>query len=219
MTLEVDYITLGDASARIGVPAPTLRHWTDQLEEFNVHFVLRNNRNERIYESSDIQVFEFLRDLKEEYGRRTTTRDLGDMIAKRGVEGQFKLRTREDAPPPRPSNRTTDILNQEDINRVLESERARQVLGYLVSEATKSLKEDLINDVREEVRQELKKEMGDVKGNISKSNEDVVKLMEEIKEMEKRSEERAVKRDEALMLSLRQTMDSKKGFFSKLFSK
>lgn len=59
MALEVDFITLGDASSRLDVPAPTLRHWTDQMEEFNVHYVLRNNRNERIYEESDVKVLRF----------------------------------------------------------------------------------------------------------------------------------------------------------------
>lgn len=95
MALEVDFITLGDASSRLDVPAPTLRHWTDQMEEFNVHYVLRNNRNERIYEESDVKVFEILRDLKSEYGRRTTTRDLGYMIAEKGKAGDLQLRTRK----------------------------------------------------------------------------------------------------------------------------
>lgn len=231
MPLEVDYITLGDASERIEVPAPTLRHWTDQMEEYNVHFVLRNNRNERIYEEDDLKIFEYLRDLKNEYGRRTTTKDLGYMIAEKGERGELKLRTREDAPPPSPSNRTTDLLNQEDIKRVLESDRARQVIGYLVDEATKNLKNDLIEQVRAEVREEVKAEMMSVNKHVEMSNEELLKLVrshEELEkaikedrkkaeEAEKRAEERAKERDESLMKSLRDTMESKKGFFARLF--
>lgn len=236
MPLEVDYITLGDASERLStpdnrVPAPTLRHWTDQLEEFNVHYVLRNNRNERIYEESDIKVFAYLRDLKEEYGRRTTTRDLGYMIVEKGKTGELKLRSREEAPPPNPSNRQTDLLNQEDIKRVLESDRARQVIGYLVDEATKNLKNELVSQVREEVREEVRMEMASVNNHIQMSNEELLKLVrshEELEktikedrkkaeEAEKREEERARQRDEMLVKSMRETMESKKGFFARLF--
>jgi hypothetical protein len=187
MAIEVDYITLGDVASRLKVPAPTLRHWTDQMEEFKVHYVLRNNRNERIYEETDIKVFEYLRDLKEEYGRRTTTRDLGYMIAEKGESGDLKLRTREDAPPP-PSNRTTDLLNQEDIKRVLESDRARQVIGYLVGEATKNMKDDLIEEVRETVRSEM-----------VEYDSSAIKALEEIEERRaKREEERHLEQLEFL---------------------
>lgn len=162
MTLEVEFITLGDASNRLGVPAPTLRHWTDQLEEFDVHYVLRNNRNERTYEASDLKVFEFLRDLKAEHGRKTTTKDLGYMITKKGEDGDFVLRTREDVPEQTPSNRTMDLLNNEDIKKVLESDRAKQVVGYLVSEATKNIKAELIEEVRLSVRKELSEEQANL---------------------------------------------------------
>lgn len=154
MALEVDFITLGDASDRIGVPSPTLRHWTDQMEDFEVHFVKRNNRNERIYYDTDLEIFEFLRDLKAEHGRRTTTKDLAYMI--REMSDRFELRTREDAPQPsQPSNKTADLLNQEDIQRLMQSERVKQFIGIVIDEATKNLK----NELKQEVRQEVNKEM------------------------------------------------------------
>lgn len=157
MALEVDFITLGDASERINVPAPTLRHWTDQLEELNTHYITRNNRNERIYFESDLKIFEFLRDLKEEYGRRTTTKDLAMMIQEKGKQGDFKLRTKEDAPMPTamPSNKTADLLNQEDIQRLMQSERVKQFIGIVIAETQKNLKEDLIEEVRASMKDEL----------------------------------------------------------------
>jgi hypothetical protein len=151
MALEVDFITLGDASDRLGVPAPTLRHWTDQMEEYNVHFVLRNNRNERIYEEDDIKIFAYLRDLKNEYGRKTTTKDLGYMIVDKANKGELKIRSREDAPPPQPSNKTADLLGQEDIQQLMQSERVRQFIGIIVGETTKNIKEDLMEEVRAEI--------------------------------------------------------------------
>ncbi|KMP65255.1 MULTISPECIES: MerR family transcriptional regulator [Bacillus] len=154
MALEVDFITLGDASDRIGVPSPTLRHWTDQLESLEVHFVKRNNRNERIYYDTDLEIFEFLRDLKQEHGRRTTTKDLAYMI--REMSDRFELRTREDAPQPsQPSNKTADLLNQEDIQRLMQSERVKQFISIVIDEATKNLKDDLKHEVRQEVNKEM----------------------------------------------------------------
>lgn len=154
MALEVDFITLGDASDRIGVPSPTLRHWTDQLESLEVHYVKRNNRNERIYYDTDLEIFEFLRDLKQEHGRRTTTKDLAYMI--REMSDRFELRTREDAPQPsQPSNKTADLLNQEDIQRLMQSERVKQFISIVIDEATKNLKDDLKHEVRQEVNKEM----------------------------------------------------------------
>lgn len=147
MGLTVDFITLGDAASRISVPAPTLRQWTDQLEQYEAHFTMRNNRNERIYFESDLKIFEFLRDWKEEYGRRTTTKDLAYMLIERGKAGEFELRTKEDAPhPTNPSNKTQDLLNQEDIQRLMNSERVRQFIEVIVSETQKNLKGDLIEE-------------------------------------------------------------------------
>lgn len=143
MALEVDFVTLGDASERLDMPSATLRHWTDQLEEFNTHFVLRNNRNERIYYDEDLKIFKFLKDLKKEYGRRTTTEDLCYMLIDKAEEGVFELRKREDAPlPSNPSNRTADLLGQEDIKRLMESERVKQFMSIVADNVRDGLKKE-----------------------------------------------------------------------------
>ncbi len=223
MGLEVDFITLGDASDRIGVPSATLRHWTDQLEEFEVHFVLRNNRNERIYFDTDIVVFTYLRDLKQEYGRRTTTRDLAYMIADKGKEGEFELRSKEEAPTPQhPSNRTADLLNQEDIQRLMQSERVKQFIGVVIAENTKALREDIIEEIRESVRDEIRQEIEE----SNKKMEDIATRIETslqkrdeqmtnwIAEQRRKSEEETLKIEEEKQ-SVQE--EPKKGFFTRLF--
>lgn len=233
MPIEVDYITLGEASNRIDVPAPTLRHWTDQLEEFNVHYVPRNNRNERIYEESDIAIFTYLRDLKAEYGRRTTTKDLGYMIAEKGREGVLKLRTREDAPPPEPSNRTSELMNNEDMKKLMESDKAKQFFNYAMTRFQEDIKEDYRKELKtslSETRDEIKDYMKEFEQNIlnkiqekvDESAEEQLKLKE--KELEERNKEierlRKEQEDKDRELEqLKNEQSEKKGFWSKFLGK
>lgn len=208
MSFEVDSITHGDASKRLNVPPATLRNWADQLEEYNCHHVIRNQRNERIYYNSDIKIFEFLRDLKEEYGRRTTTKDLSYMIVDEAKEGRFELRTREDAPTPKPTNRTTELMNHTEIKQILNSDIVKQFFSVAVDERVSELKEEIRKDIREE---------------LSKSNQELSSKLEkervERDERDRRIEEKLDKRDENLMRAMQSSMDSKKGFWSKMFGK
>lgn len=153
--IEVEYITLGDCASLIKVPSGTLRHWSDQLEERNVHFLHRNNRNERIYFPQDISLFSLLRDWKEEYGRRTTIEDLCRMLRDReeqdandDVQYPIVLRRREDAPQPvkESSNRVSELLGHEDIKRLMDSERVRQFMSVVVSETTKNVRDSLVKE-------------------------------------------------------------------------
>lgn len=215
MALEVDFITLGDASERLDVPSPTLRNWTDQLEEFDIHFVMRNNRNERIYYDTDLEIFGFLRDLKQEHGRRTTTKDLGYMMREMD---RFELRSREDAPQPsNPSNKTADLLNQEDIQRLMQSERVKQFINIIISETQNSLKgelrEELTLTIREEIQKELTEQMTEqqqkleataerIEESLKKRDDQMTKFISEMREQNKRIEQ-----------------EKKKGFFGRLFGK
>jgi len=218
MALEVDFITLGDASSRLDVPAPTLRHWTDQMEEFNVHYVLRNNRNERIYEESDVKVFEILRDLKSEYGRRTTTRDLGYMIAEKGKAGDLQLRTREDAPQPeQPSNRTADLLNQEDIQRLMQSERVKQFINIIISETQNNLKGELREELTLTIRKEIQKEIEEKMTEQQKALDATAERIEE--SLKKRDDQMTTFISEMREQNKRIEQEKKKGFFERLFSK
>lgn len=169
MALEVEYITLGDAAKMLDVSSSTLRGWTDQMEKFNIHFLLRNNRNERIFEESDIVVFKFIRDQRGEHGRRAQIKDVGYMLLDRAESGELKLRTREDAPPPNTSNRTTDLLNQDDLKRLMESDRVAQLMTYIMEEAMKATKQEMV----EEIKGDILELGGQLKGDISELKDDL----------------------------------------------
>lgn len=193
-------MTLGGASERLSVPSPTLRNWTDQLEEFNAHYTKRNNRNERIYYQEDLDIFEYLRDLKNEYGRKTTTKDLARMLQE---SQRFELRSKEDAPSPteEPSNRV-ELLSQEDIKELMDSERVKQFMQIIVSETTKNIKEDLVEEVTQSVTEELKKEFENSERvqerTVDAVNEGYDKIIDKINKAES---------------------ESKKGFWSRLLGK
>lgn len=232
--MEVDFITLGDAASRLEVPDSTLRHWTDQLEKYNVHYVKRNDRNERIYYDSDLDIFKYLRDLKAEHGRKTTTKDLAIMISQMG---SFELRTQENAPVPAPSNRTAELMNHEDIKRLLESERVRQFLGVIINETTSKLRDDLVEEIKnelgierevlkEELRKEIKAEMEEEKKLLSDSIEvqnQIAVGQEEVKQALDELKRGQTERDEQLRQMMeerrKQVQEQNKGFFAKLFGK
>lgn len=201
--MQVDFVTLGGASERINVPSPTLRNWTDQLEEYGVHYTKRNNRNERIYFKEDIEIFGYVRDLKQEYGRKTTTRDLARMIA---GDSRFKIRSKEDAPSPveEPSNRL-ELLNQEDIKELMNSERVLQFMNIIVDQTTKNIKDELVKELTENASKELKEK-----------NEELERRLEE---GERKHDEtlKAIKEGNEQLLSRLEVHGKKKGFWSTLF--
>lgn len=205
MAVTVDFVTLGDASTKLDVPSATLRHWTDQLEEFNCHFVNRNNRNERIYYEEDLKIFKYLKDLKNEYGRKTTTEDLCYMLIDKAGEGMFELRKREDTPlPSTPSNRTADLLGQEDIQRLMNSERVKQFMDIV----SKNIKDDLSKEFE---------------GKFDMVNQELIKaykkLDENLTERDKRWEERMEAREKQtneLIQSWRE--QNQKPWYKKIFS-
>jgi DNA-binding transcriptional MerR regulator len=216
MGVEVEFITLGDASERLNTPPATLRNWTDQLEELNVHFVLRNNRNERIYQDTDLEIFAYMRDLKEEFGRRTTTKDIAYMILEKGERGELKLRSEEDAPKPLASNRTAELLGQEDIKRLMESERVRQFMEIISENIGHKLNEELDRKFTH-----LNNEMEESSKKIEKRLEEQIeinkRLEKKLEEQEKRWDERATELSVAMKKLLEE--NRKKGFFARLFGK
>lgn len=200
MAVTVEFVTLGDASKKLGIPAPTLRLWTDELENNEVHFVKRNHRDERIYYENDLEIFAYMRDLKKEYRRKLQTKDIALMIYQEAVEeNRFELRRAEDAPKPEPSHQHLELLNNKDIEQLMDSERVKQFMSIIVEETTKNIRNDLLAKMEENENKILKQLM-----------ESYEKLEKELKERDRLWEERAVKRDEMLMQSLRQTMENKK---------
>lgn len=210
MAFKVEHITISDASKELNVPPPTLRLWTKQLEEYEVHYVKRNNRDERIYDSEDIKIFAYLRDLKSEHGRKTTTKDLAYMISDRGESGEFQLRGHEDAPSPKPTHTAMELLNQDDIKKLMESDRVKQFISVVISEHTKTIRDELREDIREEMTGVIRDEL-------------VVEIHSQLEEQNKKQEER----NDKILRQVQQHLEDmdrihkadKKGFFAKLFGK
>ncbi|URJ76462.1 MerR family transcriptional regulator (plasmid) [Bacillus velezensis] len=204
--MEVEFITLGDLSRRIDVPATTLRNWTDQLEDMDAHYVYRNDRGDRIYKDTDVEIFKYIKGLKDEHGRKTTMRNIAQILA--DDPDRFKLRTREEVPVQEPKDpEVLDLLNQEDIKRLMESERVKQFIGVIISNTTENLRNELTQEIRKEVAEELK---------IShQKTEEILKRFEENTEKRVKSTENWIQE----MRKQKEEERNNKGFFSKLFGK
>lgn len=190
--MEVPFITLGDLAKRLDVPPPTLRNWTDQLEEMDVHYVKRNNRNERIYDDSDYEIFRFVRDLRQEYGRKTTMRDIARLLMS---DDRFQLRSHEDAPSPviEPSNKTGDILSPDDIERLMQNQRVQALVSYMIAQVEENMqkknseflkevveKYEIISvNILQDIKEKIEKEYQDLKEELNSFDEDVKANLEE----------------------------------------
>lgn len=165
--MKVDFVTLGGAAEALDMPAPTLRGWSDKLEEMNVHYLERNHRDERIFYESDIEIFRFMKEAKDLYGRKSTTIDLGYVLLEKSDE--FQLRQREDVPSV--PNRSLSIADL-DLTSVLENQAFQSFMSELIRTSTKGVSNEIIF-------------------NVSKSIEDniVTQLLERIEEKEKEREE------------------------------
>lgn len=202
MEIQVDFITHGDAARRLDVPPGTLRNWADQMEEFRAHYVKRVDGN-RVYYENDLEVFTFIRDMKEEHGRKTTTKNLAYILAEKGKQGEFKLRSIEDAPQAEHNRDVLDLLNQEDIKQLMESNRVQQFMRVI----SDGIREDLMKEFDQE-REEMKKERNMLLEILQKQNDNI---KNELKD-------RFEKHDKLLTQTMRDMMEQKKGgFFSRLF--
>lgn len=202
MEIQVDFITHGDAARRLDVPPGTLRNWADQMEEFRVHYVKRVDGN-RVYYENDLEVFTFIRDMKEEHGRKTTTKNLAYILAEKGKQGEFKLRSIEDAPQAERNRDVLDLLNQDDIKQLMESNRVQQFMRVI----SEGIREDLMKEFNQE-REEMRKERNMLLEILQKQNDNI---KNELKD-------RFEKHDKLLTQTMRDMMEQKKGgFFSRLF--
>lgn len=183
MAIEVDFVTLGEASARLDTPAPTLRSWTDQLEDFGVHFVERNNRNERMYYDSDLKIFEFVKKQKAEFGRKTTTKDIAYMLDEKAKEGVFELR--KTVVVPERTATAEMILSNEDLKQLMQSKRVQEFMEVTFNSKFEDFKNELINGINNEM-EALRKAVNDEREHNKKilvQNELLIKENAKIKEI------------------------------------
>jgi DNA-binding transcriptional MerR regulator len=207
--MEVNYIRIGDMAERLDVPQSTLRNWVNQLEKRKIHYVNRNNRNERVFTDEDIKVFTYLRDSRKEFSGLVTD-DLGRILIEQDAKGNINLRTVEQFPEGEQKNdRVAELLNNEDIQKLMESDRVKQ----LMSAVMQGMKDDLSREIKDQYERVAKEENA--------------KLMEQMQdrfeEMQKGQTERDKKMDMAIS-DIREEMKQKEekkkgGFFSKLFGK
>lgn len=203
--IEVPYITMGEASKRLDTSPSTLRFWTDQLENLGVHYVHRNERKDRLYEVSDLQVFDFIRRQKKLHGRKTTMKDLAGMLQHMDKEGEIEIRSREDVPEFEETEEVADLLNHTDIKSLLENEGVRQ------------FNQMMIQEIGEKLREELKEEM---RLEIQNQHEIFAEQLQEIQASNERIEKSLLERDKKITEHMNQLMEEKnKGFFARLFNK
>ncbi|MFC5402440.1 hypothetical protein [Cohnella soli] len=79
------YHTIGAARERLlsmgaNEPIPTIRNWSNDLHQLQVHTLPRNQRGERIYSEIDIQILLFIHEAKKRFGKNMTMDAISTMI-------------------------------------------------------------------------------------------------------------------------------------------
>jgi hypothetical protein len=113
-------------------------------------------------------------------------KDIAAMMVNPENIDRFNLRSEDDAPVQNPSNKTGELITKDDIERLMDNQRVRAVLGYLVAQSTDLLREEMIAELRHEweeerdvlkhtMREEIKKVMSEGQKQIT----DQLKTFEE----------------------------------------
>lgn len=223
MPVEVDFVTMKIAKDHIKRPEATVRLWVDQLEKYEVHYFMRNDANERIFYENDLEILVYVDKLKREHGRSVRMENLAHILYEEGQKGNLKLRRAEDAPRPEPTNQHLKILNHQDIEHLMGSDRVKQFLEYVMAGTLQQLKEDMVEEMRELVREEMEEQQRE----ILKQQEQILKQQQEdnrrIREQMEKLEEALRQKEEAntkQMTELKEQLEKDnqpKGLFAKLF--
>lgn len=216
MAVTVEFITLGDASNQLNVPASTLRLWTDDLEKSEVHYVKRNHRDERIYYENDLEIFSYMKELKKEHGRKTRTKDIALMIYQQSVENnRFELRRSEDAPKPKVSTTAMDMLHNDDIQKLMDSDRVKQFISIIMAENANAL--DSVTEELDNVKGELSKVKGELEEKVGQLKDALSGLQQEQEANTKKIDE-SIEESRKARIEREEEAKKPKGFFAKLFS-
>ncbi|RHW31938.1 hypothetical protein [Oceanobacillus profundus] len=154
--MEVEFVTLGNASKIIDTPAPTLRGWADKLEELQVHYLERNHRDERIFYESDIKIFRYMAEQKSKYNRKTTTTDIAYVIAE---NDKFELRQKGSVPAV-PKHKAQ--LSEIDLEHLVQQRDFQEFIGGIIQRATDGLSEEISEKVSNNMRVELNNKLDDI---------------------------------------------------------
>lgn len=201
MPVEVDFVTMKIAKDHIKRPEATVRLWVDQLEKFEVHYFMRNDAGERIFYENDLEILVYVNKLKKEYGRSVRMENLAHMVYEEGQKGNLKLRRSEDAPRPEPTNQHLKLLNHEDIEQLMASDRVRQFMKYVVDNTRAEIADDfreLLEERDEEILRLQEKLLEQQQEENKKTREKMDKLEEALRKREEASTKQMVELEESL---------------------
>lgn len=79
------YLTIGSAKEKLqnlgaNVPIPTIRNWVNELHQLQVHTLPRNQRMERIFSETDVQILLYVFEAKKRFGNNLTMEAIVAMI-------------------------------------------------------------------------------------------------------------------------------------------
>jgi DNA-binding transcriptional MerR regulator len=155
--MEVEFITFGEAAKRIGVPAPTLRGWTDKFEELDVHYLERNDKGERLFFDIDLEIFSYVKELKAHYGdRKATTTDCAYHIAE---HEKFRDRLRRRKPDLEILKRRVTNINEIDVNYLMSNEQFLELLNQNLQMMREQIKEEVKQEIATTIAKEVEERM------------------------------------------------------------
>lgn len=199
--MEVEFLSFGDAASRLGVPGPTLRGWADKLEELGIHYLERNNRGERIFYDIDMEIFAFIRDQKDAYGRKATTHDLAYV-----VESKFNCRKREDV---KRSEKLLAKIESDLKLKSLEQLMQHEAFKKMIAEMVQAVNEATISQISTEFENRMENKLNELNSSFQKKLEDL--------------EKRRVEKLDQVLHELRQTLkeyneqEQKKPWYKRIF--
>jgi DNA-binding transcriptional MerR regulator len=174
--MDVEFITLGMAAEKLNVPPPTLRNWTQKLEELDIHYLDRNDRDERLFYKNDLEIFRYIKENKDRYGRKATTTSLAETIAQ---NERFKVRTEPTKPQAANSDSSGGLVRSEreirGISELINHSDFQDMLsefGKEVARAQAERVEEIIEVKTEEIRNSFNEKLDELeKVRINKMDE------------------------------------------------
>jgi hypothetical protein len=170
--MQLEYFSFGDGAMVLDIPQPTLRNWCDKLEEMGVHYIVRNERNERVLYDIDIAIFKFMKVEKEKNGRNATLQFLGLKL----IESMMERRQ-----SPTSLNTSLQAFDRQgyELQRVLESDAFKATVGAIARETAATLEETLTPRIREEVTQSFKAEFSSYEERVNSRLDERAKQTDE----------------------------------------
>ncbi|MED0677624.1 MerR family transcriptional regulator [Aneurinibacillus thermoaerophilus] len=201
MQVEYPFLPVGQVSELLDVPVPTLRDWCNRLEELGIHYLKRNDRQERIFEETDIEIMRFIRNLKKKYGRYTSMEDIGRLIQE---NEELECRHEIIAPPPREEG--TSVSKE-----VYSSEVLRQVYQDAIVAASAEIvkqTENLLHQYTEQMTEKIADKLKEQEEAMQKELEAHKKFMDQ--KFEESVRERSQKMDEIINIQLQILQEQKR---------